>query len=115
MSGNRRELSPDTGMPIRIGPWEVAGLSDTGKVRKRNEDFFGVSSEAGAALVADGMGGHAGGDIASALTVKAALDELRTSRNEAPEHRIAGLMPRRSRRWIEAPMRIRNWARWEQL
>lgn len=43
----------------------VDGVSDIGQKRARNEDSFSVFRELGAAVVADGMGGHPGGDVAS--------------------------------------------------
>jgi serine/threonine protein phosphatase PrpC len=46
------------------------GQSDGGKVRRRNEDSFLVLPERSLFVVADGMGGHAGGDVASALAVE---------------------------------------------
>lgn len=45
----------------------VAGATDVGKVRARNEDNLALSEAHGFAIVCDGMGGHAGGDIASRI------------------------------------------------
>lgn len=43
----------------------AAGVTDLGRQRSRNEDSYALSIEAGLAVVCDGMGGHAGGDVAS--------------------------------------------------
>lgn len=53
---------------------EFAGLSDVGRSRSRNEDSFDINREARLALVCDGMGGHAGGDIASRTAVETIID-----------------------------------------
>jgi serine/threonine protein phosphatase PrpC len=57
--------------------WEVAGATDVGRVRAHNEDSFLVDAQRGVFLVADGMGGHAAGEIASAIASEAVGAALR--------------------------------------
>jgi len=63
-------------MPV-ANRWCSAARTDTGKVRTRNEDAFLDCPEQGLWVVADGMGGYQGGDIASQMIV-AGLAELPT-------------------------------------
>src|SRR5881397_2990513 len=48
---------------------KAIGLTHVGRQRQHNEDSFLVSDEAKLYLVADGMGGHAAGEIASRIAV----------------------------------------------
>ena len=56
--------------PLRV---EVAGETNVGRKRNHNEDSLAIFSEFGLYVVADGMGGHASGEVAS----KMAIDTLR--------------------------------------
>lgn len=49
---------------------EAAGATDPGCVRKNNEDDFAVEPELGLLIVADGMGGHNSGEIASGIATR---------------------------------------------
>jgi len=48
----------------------IAGLTDVGRVRKVNEDAFLIDENAQLFAIADGMGGHGSGDIASQLALE---------------------------------------------
>ncbi len=52
----------------------AVGISDTGKVRSSNEDCFGIDLANNVVIVADGMGGHSYGEIASRIAVKTIQD-----------------------------------------
>jgi len=54
----------------------VVGLSDVGRTRTRNEDSLSLVPELGVAVVADGMGGHPGGDVASRIAAATAAEVL---------------------------------------
>jgi serine/threonine protein phosphatase PrpC len=51
--------------------------TDVGKVRDHNEDNFLVDKKLGLFIVADGMGGHAAGEVASAMAVRTVHEEIK--------------------------------------
>lgn len=57
--------------------WKTA--THTGLVRKKNEDAVAVDENLGLFVLADGMGGHKGGAIASNLAVKSLITKLNAS------------------------------------
>jgi PPM family protein phosphatase len=78
----------------------VVGLSDVGKTRTRNEDSLSLVPELGVAVVADGMGGHPGGDVASRIAASTAARALTeelgasTSRHEDAASQLSMAMRR---------------------
>ena len=68
-------------MPHRI---EVAGETNVGRKRNHNEDNFAIFLEQGLFLVADGMGGHASGEVASKMAVDS-IHEFFSATQDDPE------------------------------
>ena len=63
---------------------QASGLSDVGVIRSHNEDCFDIDPENQVFVVADGMGGHSHGEIASRIAVDAIRDFVtRTSDADA--------------------------------
>ncbi|MCK5263110.1 MAG: serine/threonine-protein phosphatase, partial [Gammaproteobacteria bacterium] len=58
------------------GKIEIAGITDVGSVRDHNEDAISTETSLGLAILADGMGGHRGGEVASAITVSTVYDTI---------------------------------------
>ena len=80
-------------------PITFYGRTDTGKVRKHNEDSFCTLRNRRLFVVADGMGGHNAGEVASNLAIESLIDfftkerirKIRGNPNAIRHNLIAGL------------------------
>src|SRR5262245_11700377 len=64
--------------------------TDVGRMRDHNEDNYLVDKKLALFVVADGMGGHAAGEIASALAVRIIHEELKSHRDVIDAQSEAG-------------------------
>ena len=94
-------------MVIPMLQLETAGLSDIGKNRDHQEDAFLVDDEHGLYVVADGMGGHLAGEVASAIIIETLQAAVADPGNPPPADRETSLSPEGSRvlDWIRSANR----------
>ena len=85
----------------------VFAISDVGLMRKENEDNYLVSAERGLFVVADGMGGHVGGQLASTIAINVLDREIQDLENKET-------LPLLSAAMLKANELILNQARDEQ-
>jgi protein phosphatase len=55
---------------------QIHGATDIGQVRQHNEDAIGFDADQGILVLADGVGGQAGGEVASQLAVDGCLERV---------------------------------------
>lgn len=74
----------------------LLAVTHPGKVRNNNEDAFFTDEQAGIAAVADGMGGHTDGEVASAFAVAAVARAAEARHTGTPAHSLSllGGVPR---------------------
>lgn len=65
---------------------KAAGRTDRGKVRHDNEDRYLMLDDVPLFVVADGMGGYAGGEVAAGMAVEVIEQAFRTKTFDGPTH-----------------------------
>lgn len=81
--------------PARV-QLRFGAATDTGLVRPRNEDRYIADPELGLFAVVDGMGGHTGGELASATIAEAVAAFIRETAGDSDKTWPSGLDPRLS-------------------
>lgn len=66
--------------------WFGYGRTDIGLVRPSNQDAFCVLNDSGVWIVADGMGGHPGGDVAAKIAVEVGAEQARAQADLLRRH-----------------------------
>ena len=56
---------------------EIAANTDVGTKRTNNEDYIQIEDSLGLVVLADGMGGYVGGEIASKLATTTIINEIK--------------------------------------
>jgi len=69
----------------------VHGKTDKGLVRKVNEDAFCIETDLGLLAIADGIGGHASGEVASKMAIEILRDSLKKEGEPFPERLDLGV------------------------
>lgn len=82
-----------------------AGATDVGPARHRNEDAYWISEQGTFLVVADGLGGLPGGDVASTLAVSAVAECFAASPSDHGEAFLRSAAERAQQRVLEAASR----------
>lgn len=72
--------------------FSCAARTDVGVVRSGNEDTYLMANERGLFIVADGMGGHAAGEVASEMATRLVAEEYRPVRGMSDDELMAQMV-----------------------
>lgn len=82
----------DAGSKDGVMVVRIVTATDVGLQRKNNEDSCAVVEESGLCVVADGMGGHLGGEIASHIAIETVTEAFKSRPKDYDERKDAELL-----------------------
>ena len=77
------------------------GLTDIGQVRKKNQDYYYISDDGCVNILADGMGGYAGGEVASKLATLSAKTYIEERFNKNKEYHFVAFNDEKDDKFIK--------------
>lgn len=105
------EPSKQSSLAWTGGKLRIAGATDVGRVRRMNQDAYGYFRDEDRDevlfVVADGLGGHRGGEVASGMAVEALATEIRKG-DDDPGLRLRAAIETANHKILEAAREDRS-------